>query len=127
MNNEILIDRLKSAERYYIGDVSKLCRDALAKIEGLVEEVKEFKELLALVTENNRRAVELNNLALASHSDKDVAIRDDELRDQFACAVLQGLYANANYDANLDTESEIAKAAYRQADAMLKAREKKNA
>jgi hypothetical protein len=132
MKNETLIERLKRAERYYIGDMSKLCRDALAEIERLEAEVKGFKELLGTYDtilkgrneEVARLQAELDNLALASHSDKDVAIRDDELRDQFACAALQGVLSS--YEST-GSEDLIAEQAYKQADAMLKVKEKKNA
>jgi hypothetical protein len=83
-----------------------------------------IKRNLALVTENTRLAVELDNLALASHSDKDVVTRNDELRDQFACVALQGSLARMQ---STGLEDFVAERAYEQADAMLKAREKKNA
>lgn len=45
------------------------------------------------------------------------------LRDQFAAAAMQGMYA-ADYNDNLSVAA-IASAAYRQADAMLAARERR--
>jgi hypothetical protein len=139
----------------YKRDLGALYREATAKIERLealinfnnskhtevlnkyntaVEENirlnKEIKEMAsgeaynalidALIVKNSSLQSELDNLALASHSDKGVAIRDDELRDQFACAALEGLVSNGIYN----PESN-ARWAYQQADAMLKAREKK--
>ena len=110
--------------------------EVLNKYNTAVEENirlnKEIKEMAsgeaynalidALIVKNSSLQSELDNLALASHSDKGVAIRDDELRDQFACAALEGLVSNGIYN----PESN-ARWAYQQADAMLKAREKKNA
>ena len=55
----------------------------------------------------------------------DAMLRDknSELRDQFACVVLQGFYANAAMVEGF-SEAQVAEAVYEQADAMLKAREK---
>jgi len=94
------------------------------RLEAEVKEVAHanddlIKRNIALVTENNRLAVELNNLALASHSDRAEVNWNDELRDQFACAAMEGLVSNGIYN----PESN-ARWAYQQADAMLKAREK---
>ncbi len=101
------------------------------RLEAEVKEVSHandglIKRNIELGSSNNLLVVELNNLALASHSDKDVAIRDDELRDQFACVVLQGFYANPAMVEGF-SEKQVAEAVYEQADAMLKAKEKKNA
>jgi hypothetical protein len=128
-----VLNQLKAANINY--------NTAVAEIERLEAEVKEgshandglYKRNAALVMENNRLSELLRRATITrarfpevNIEPKEVNWNDDlSVRDQFACAALQGLYANANYDANLDTESEIAKAAYRQADAMLKAREKK--
>jgi hypothetical protein len=51
-----------------------------------------------------------------------------ELRDYFAAKIMQGLVANANlqYGDRADSDDEVdAKRAYKRADAMMKAREKK--
>jgi hypothetical protein len=152
MNNEILIDRLKRAERYYIGDMSKLCRDALAEIETLVEEVKGFKELLGTYDtilkgrneEVARLQAELDNLPLTSHSDKDVAIRNDDLtvRDHIAIAAMEGFIsvrgwhpdhiipAGGGHVGGQRAADAVAEQAYVYADAILKVRKvrgKKNA
>jgi len=127
----------------YARDVGALYREAVAKIERLKAEVKEvshandglIKRNLALLTENSRLAVELNNLAPASHSDKDVAIRDDELRDQFAIAAIKGILsvqgwhpeyiipAGGGHVGGQRAADAVAEQAYVYADAMLKARE----
>jgi len=85
--------------------------------------------------EVKRLQAELDNLALASHSDKrfssyetihinkDEVTRNDDLsvRDQFACAALNGVMINHPFDGCED----VAEQAYEIADAMLKVREKK--
>jgi hypothetical protein len=116
----------------YTRDMGALYREATAKIETLEAEVKGFKELLGTYDtilkgrneEVERLEAELDNLALASHSDKDVAIRNDELRDQFACVALQGFYANPAMVEGF-SEAQVAEMVYEQADAMLKVRERK--
>ena len=121
----------------YTRDMGALYREATAEIERLealinfnnTKHMEVLNKYNVAVEENirlSRLQAELDNLALASHSDKDVAIRDDELRDQFACVALQGFYANAAMVEGF-SEAQVAEVVYKQADAMLKAREKKNA
>jgi hypothetical protein len=98
-----------------------------------------IKRNIELGWDNNRLQAELNNLAPASHSDKDVAIRNDELRDQFAIAAMNGVLsvrgwhpeyiipAGAGHVGGQRAADTVAEQAYVYADAMLKAREKKNA
>jgi hypothetical protein len=175
MNDKTLVERLKAAGKYYCAyhDLFLLCREAATEIErmellcqeaaediGRLEaEVKNWKETIkkyedaynALIVKNNRLQAELDNLALASHSDKrfsgyeTIHINKDEVvkahdmqreaidllkaeaerqeehkRDMFACAAMEGLISNG-----LHNSENIARISYQQADAMLKAREKK--
>ena len=150
--DKTLLEKLKDVGKNYgtYHELYLLCRDAAKRIEEQYKEIKEigeenirleaevkgFKELLGTYDtilkgrneEVARLQAELDNLALASHSDKDVAIRNDELRDQFACAALQGILARME---STGSEEFIAKQAYKQANemlqvnAILKARERK--
>jgi hypothetical protein len=108
-----------------------------AEVKNWKETIKKYEDAYnALIVKNNRLQAELDNLALASHSDKrfsgyetihinkDEIIRNDELRDQFACVILQGFYVNPPMVKGF-SEMQVAEAVYKQADAMLKAREKK--
>ena len=143
MKNETLLARLEH-EKYYVGRATtSLIVEAIAEIERLeaqleqnntrhmemADKLKETNhkynlalvENIRLTKEVERLQAELDNLALAAHSDKDVAIRDDELRDQFACAAMEWVMINHPFDGCED----VAEQAYVYADAMLKARDKK--
>jgi len=170
----------------YTRDMGALYREATAKIEaleaqlkGAVErnneleaETKNRKEIIkkyedaygALIVKNSRLQAELDNLALAAHSDKrfsgyetihinpEEVIKTQDLqreavdllkaeaeraqahsraeaerheehrRDMFACAAMEGILASMQ---SIGLEDFVAKRAYEQADAMLKARGKK--
>jgi hypothetical protein len=127
MNNKTLIERLKVVGKHYNThhDLFLLCREATAEIERLQTELDfTIKALYASPY----------NLALAPHSDKrfsgyeTIHINKDEVnwnddltvRDHIAIAAMEGLTANGLRD-----PETIARAAYQQADAMLKARERK--
>jgi hypothetical protein len=129
MNEKEVVDQLKAANINYNTAVGKIVR-----LEAEVKEVAHanddlIKRNIELGSSNNRLVVELNNLAPASHSDKDVAIRDDELRDQFACAALQGILSGLGWlpGSSAQAADAVAEQSYVYADSMLKAKEKKNA
>jgi hypothetical protein len=113
--DKTLIERLKAAGKHYNThhDLFLLCREATAEIERLQAELDfTIKALYASPY----------NLALASHSDKDGATRNDDLtvRDHIAIAAMEGILARQSFG----LEDFVAERAYEQADAMLKAREK---
>jgi hypothetical protein len=70
MNDKTLVERLKEAEHFYVGAVSPLFREAAEEIERLNQVVNEtthanadlIKRNIGLGWDNNRLAVELNNL-----------------------------------------------------------------
>jgi hypothetical protein len=95
--------------------LNKVVNETTHANDGLI------KRNIELEWNNNRLTVELNNLALASHSDKDGVTRNDELRDQFACVALNAVMINFPFNGC----KGIAEQAYEYADAMLKVRERK--
>jgi chromosome segregation ATPase len=63
MNNETLIEQLKRAEHFYVGEVSPLFRKAVEKIERLELEIKDYKGLVVSSNDKyNEAAAEIERL-----------------------------------------------------------------
>jgi len=146
--NHHLISRLNTlANGAFLSRLSytEVCREAIAEIERLEAQLKQnntkhmevLKRLKGTDYNYNVAVKRINELQAeldstndkrfsgyeTIHINKDEVIGNDELRDQFACAAMQGMVTRFSGGA----EYVVAEQAYRQADAMLKAREKKNA
>jgi hypothetical protein len=147
MKNETLIERLKRVERYYFGEVSPLCREAIAEIERLEAEVKEhivkIKDLEDFFVGSNHRVVKMTDELIREKIRLEDQVKElkqnwnNELRDQFACAAMEGILsaqgwhpeyvipAGGGHGGGQRAADAVAEQAYIYADAMLKAREKK--
>lgn len=137
MNNEKLIERLKRAERYYVGEVSPLFREAAAEIERLEKELKKYTDSYnAAVSKNIRLQEQVEKMEKSFPGYETAHIKPEELRDQFAIAALEGtlsakgwhpeyiIPSGSGHVGGQRAADAAAESAYKYADAMMKAREK---
>ena len=144
MKNETLIERLKVVGKYYNThhDLFLLCREAVAEIERLTEELKKYTDSYnAAVSKSIRLGEQVEELEKSFPGYETVHINESEvnwgdLRDHIAIAAMEGtlsaqgwhpeyiIPAGGGHVGGQRAADAAAEAAYKYADAMLKAREK---